>query len=506
MRNFDKAMAHIDEVIDRGSFKPNWGSLSTVTFPRWYVNGKFGVFIHWGPSSVPAYMSDWYSRAMYDEESEVYEHHVKTYGPQSTHGYKDFIPNFTMEHYDPMEWASLFRRAGAQFVMPIAEYHDGFAEYDSAFTEYSAVNMGPKLDLLGSLGSALDKAGIVLGASSHYAENWWFYNGGIKFDSDVQDLQYSELYGPAQRQETAPNDMWMQNWLARTYDFVEKYRPQLVWFDAWISAPSFQPYIKKFLAYYYNRGMEWGLEVAVNYKHDAMLPEAAVYDVERGQLSDIREPFWQTDTSMSRNSWIYINDHDYKPVELLIGDLVDIVSKNGALLLNIGPRSDGTIAEEERETLEGIGRFLEVNGEAIYSTRPWKIFGEGPTKVQEGEFTDTFREPYNSEDIRFTVRPAQFEHDELLYATMLAWPDSSQVTIRSLGTSHDLYVGEISQVHLLGVPTELDWKRTSEGLIIQMPQSRPTPHALSFRITPVSNITDRILHGPTHGPGPSYSV
>jgi alpha-L-fucosidase len=502
-REVDEGLSRIAEGIQRGPFRPDWASLTGYEVPQWYLDAKFGIFIHWGPSSVPGYLSDWYAREMYRPGSAVYDYHRATYGDQAEFGFKDFIGDFTMEHFDPMEWAALFRRAGAQFVVPIAEYHDGFAEYDSSYTPYNSTAMGPHRDLLGELGTAVRRRGMTFGASSHYAENWWFYAGGITFDSDVRDPALSDLYGPAQPEASGPNDDFMTTWLLRTCDFVDKYRPQLVWFDGWIEQRAFQPYIKRFAAYYYNRGVEWGKPVAINFKHDAMPPEAAVLDIERGQFSTTRWPFWQTDTSISRNSWMYARNADYKPADVLIGDLADIVSKNGAMLLNIGPAPDGTIVAAERERLLAIGQFLAVNGEALYNTRPWTTYGEGPSEIEEGFFTDTFRPSYTPQDIRFTVRAATDRHGDLLYATALAWPEAGPLLIRTLGAHSPLY-GDIADVQLLGYRAPITWRRTAAGLEVDVPVDRPSPHALSLRITPTARRTARRHMTPTHEEGPAY--
>ena len=502
MRSYEDALAEIQRTVGDGPFAADWDSLSAVEFPRWYTDGKFGIFLCWGPIAVPGYRTDWYAREMYREGTAEHDYHVKTYGGPEKFGFKEFIPSYTMGAFDPLEWASLFRRAGAQFVAPIAEYHDGFAEYDSSFTEYSAVRMGPKRDLLGEMGSALERCGLVLGATSHYAENWWFYNGGTKLACDVGDPTFSDLYGPAQREEIGPNDEFLTRWLCRTCDFVDKYRPQLVWFDWWIETPAFERYLKTFAAFYYNRGVQWGRQVAINYKCEAMRPTAAVLDLERGQLKDVRHPFWQVDTSMARDTWFWTRDPDYKPADELIGDLVDIVSKNGALLLSIGPRPDGTIPEEEIERLQAIGRFLSVNGEAIYGTRPWKIFGEGPTEVGDGSFVDKEGKCYTSEDIRFTVRPSAGAHGELLYATVLAWPDGDEVLLRSLAAGNPL-CGPIEKVELLGYRGEVGWHRSPAGLAVKVPATRPSEHAFSLRITGKAIITSRRPEPPTHeGLGP----
>ncbi|HXF63805.1 MAG TPA: alpha-L-fucosidase, partial [Caldilineaceae bacterium] len=465
--------------------QPTWDSLKQITVPAWYEDGKFGIFIHWGVYAVPAFRNEWYPRNMYIQGTPEFEHHVATYGPHTEFGYKDFIPFFRAEQYDPQAWADLFRRAGARFVVPVAEHHDGFAMYDCAFSRWTAVQMGPKRDLIGDLAAAVRQAGLVFGLSSHRAEHWWFMNGGRHFPSDVQDPAYADFYGPAVVQtgrdgaldsEPYPSPEYLDDWLARTCELVDKYRPQLVWFDWWIGHVAFEPYLRRFAAYYYNRGLEWGQEVAINYKHNAFPEGTAILDLERGQLKDIRPMLWQNDTSVSKNSWGYVHDQDYKTVTSLIQDLVDVVSKHGALLLNIGPKPDGTIPEPEQAILLEIGRWLETNGEAIYGTRPWRYYGEGPTEVPEGSFTDTKRAPFTAKDIRFTAKP------DALYAICLDWP-VGEAHITALSSNSETPAERIAQVRLLGHAGALDWRQDADGLHIRTPDQKPGDHAYAFKIT-----------------------
>jgi alpha-L-fucosidase len=468
----------IQQVIADGPFARDWDSLKAYRVPNWYQDAKFGIFIHWGVYSVPAFHNEWYPRNMYLQGSPEFQHHLETYGPQSQTGYKDFIPQFTAKQFDPDQWASLFRRAGAQFVVPVAEHHDGFALYDCAYSDWTATKMGPKRDIIGELAAAVRKQWMVFGLSSHRAEHWWFFNGGMKFESDVQDPRFSGLYGPAQPETLPPNEEFLEDWLARTCELVDKYQPQLVWFDWWIEQPVFQSYLRQFAAYYYNRGAQWERGVAINYKFKAFAEGTAVYDIERGQTNDLRTAFWQNDTSVSKNSWGYIHHHDYKTVGSIVGDLVDVVSKNGALLLNIGPRPDGTIPEMEQEMLLDIGRWLSVNGEAIYGTRPWKTYGEGPTQVVSGSFSDTKRAAFTSQDIRFTTR------GDILYAIVLDWPDDRNITIKSLASGTALYQDTIEKVELLGANEAVEWTHNEQGLMMTLPQQRPCAHAYTFRISP----------------------
>ena len=474
----------IQQIATRGPFQPNWDSLQTYQIPQWYQDAKFGIFIHWGVYSVPAFGSEWYPRNMYQEGTPEFQHHVATYGPQTEFGYKDFIPQFTAAQFDAATWAALFQEAGAKFVMPVAEHHDGFALYDSAFSDWTAAKQGPKRDVIGELAAAVRQQGMVFTASSHRAEHFWFFDGGHKFPSDVQDTAFEAFYGPARPApsdlasltESPPTPAFLDDWLLRTCELVDKYRPQIVWFDWWIQQQAFEPYLQRFAAYYYNRAAEWGLGVAINYKYHAFPEGAAVFDVERGQLSGIRPLLWQNDTAVAKNSWGYTENMEYKEPGDLIRDLIDIVSKNGALLLNIGPRPDGTIPDPDQAILREIGRWLTVNGDAIYNTRPWKTFGEGPTEIAEGAFTDTHRQPFTGADLRFTA------HGDTLFVTALAWPGET-LAVHSLGTAVGLWDGPIGHVRLRGHDTPLAFSQGRDALTVTLPPAPVGQHAFVFEVT-----------------------
>lgn len=473
-------LKEVDRVAAAGPFTPNLVSLEKYEVPDWYRDAKFGIFIHWGVYSVPAFGSEWYPRNMYLQGDGTFEHHVKTYGPQKQFGYKDFIPMFKAEKFDAGEWADLFGRAGAKYVVPVAEHHDGFAMYDSALSDWTAAKMGPRRDVIGELAKAVRGHGMTFGLSSHRAEHWWFLHGGTQFDSDVKDSKYAPLYGPAMdKDKDVPTQEYTDDWLARTAELVDKYHPQLVYFDWWIEEKAFEQPRRTFAAYYYNRAAEWGKGVAINYKNDAFPPSAAVYDIERGQLSGINPRFWQTDTSTMINSWGHVSNPTYKSADALIDDLIDVVSKNGTLLLNVGPRADGSFEPAERQILLDMGAWLGVNGEAIYGTRPFKVFGEGPTAVPAGGFTDADREAFTGRDVRFTAR------GDVLYAVALAWPGES-LTIRSLAAGSLLAGGEVKRITLLGREGELKFSRDGEGLKIDLstlkPAAGPAEFAYAFRI------------------------
>lgn len=461
---------------NKGSYAPDWDSLKQYEVPQWYLDAKFGIFIHWGVYSVPAFGNEWYPRNMYREGSREHAHHLETYGPQSQFGYKDFIPRFKAEKFNAKEWMALFKQAGARYVVPVAEHHDGFQMYDSQIGEYTSARMGPKRDIVGELAAAARDEGLILGVSSHRAEHWWFFDGGMQFDSDVRAGTWNALYGPAKPEKEAPPDeAFLEDWLARCKELVDKYQPQVFWFDWWIEQPVFEPYRQQFAAYYYNRGLEWNKGVVINYKNASFPDKAAVLDIERGKLDQMREQFWQTDTSVSIRSWGYIENDLFRSPASLIHELIDIVSKNGCLLLNIGPKPDGAIPTEVQKILREIGRWLQINGEAIYETRPWTKFGEGPTQTASGSFSDHKEAPLTAEDIRFTRK------GNVLYAIVMDWPEERfRVVSFGKNTAPDI---NITAVSLLGCHEPLPWQVGENGLELRVPERKPCKHAYTLKIT-----------------------
>ena len=460
-------------------FRPTWKSLEQYRTPSWYRDAKFGIFVHWGVYSVPAFGSEWYPRLMYISGSSEFQHHVQTYGHQRNFGYKDFVPLFHAEKFDAQAWAKLFAESGARYVVPVAEHHDGFAMYDSELTDWCASKMGPHRDIIGELSSAIRREGLHFGLSSHRAEHYFFFNGGRAFDSDVQDSRYAALYGPAHTDISDPNwighpdPAFLDDWLARTTEVADKYHPELIYFDWWIGRSEFEPYLREFLSFYYNQAAKRGQLPVVNFKEHAIPEGAAVLDVERGQLGVLRLLPWQTDTSISNQSWGFVENDTYKSPQTLVWQLIDVVSKNGNLLLNIGPRSDGTIPNEAQNVLREIGAWLRVNGEAIYSTRPWHIYGEGPTKVAEGAFQDKKEQTFTAQDVRFTTGQKH------LYAIALAWPESGQLVIHTLGRKSGVSVTAVS---LLGSNAKIHWSQREEGLQIDLPQKPASSYAYTFKI------------------------
>lgn len=486
---FEEYLQEIDRVIASGNYKDNWQSLSEHTPPAWYTRGKFGIFIHWGPYSVPAFGNEWYPRNMYIPAHREYQYHKEVYGDHRTFGYKDFIPLFRGENFDAEQWATLFKNAGARFVLPVAEHHDGFAMYDTAFNRWNALNMGPKRDVIGEIKQAAQKQGLQFCASTHRAEHYFFMSMGRTFDSDVSDEAFADFYGPAVYKPefdsahlenttespaaVGPDEAWLTDWMVRTCELIDRYRPKVLYFDWWIQNHAFKPYLKKIAAYYYNRAAQWGEDVTINYKREAFAPGVATPDVERGALTDISPVPWQTCTAIGKHSWGYIRDNEFKSSRHIISDLIDIVSKNGILLLNVGPKADGTITEEETKVLLDVGAWLKTNGEGIYDTVPWKTFGEGTVNAKAGFFQDGDEKAYTAEDFRFTYKGG------CVYAFQMR-PDGKRVTIRSFRAKgmHDFGV---ENVELLGAGA-CDFARDGEGLHIVLPEGIDTRNPLCFKI------------------------
>jgi len=491
----ERQLAKVRRDAARGPFKPDWESLTNYKVPEWFRNAKFGIFIHWGPYAVPGFQTEWYSRNMYLPSSPLYTYHRNVWGDQSKFGYKDFIPLFKAEKFDPAQWIALFEQAGARYVVPVAEHCDGFAMYDSAMTDWSAAKMGPKRDVAGEIMKAARARGMHFGLSSHRAEHYWWYNVGRAYDSDVSDPRNAGLYGPAAPRNlpadspeaepdpshlenwNPPSKEFLDDWLARTTEIIDKYQPEMIYLDWWTMAPGFEPYLRTMASYYYNEGKRAGYGPAITYKGEHFAAGSAVYDVERGKLDALRLVPWQTDTSVSVKSWGYIQDDEFRSPRSLISDLIDVVSKNGNLLLNIGPRADGTIPESAQRTLLGIGAWLKVNGEAIYDTRPWKYFGEGPTTIVAGEKKEAPNKKWTAADIRFTTKAGK------LYAMGLERPADDAVLIKTLYSGTPYLDRAIRNVELIGHAGAVQWEQGAKGLRVTLPQNPGSNMPYALRIT-----------------------
>jgi alpha-L-fucosidase len=452
--------------LPKGPFGPTWESIRAhYKVPQWFRDGKFGIFLHWGVYAVPARQSEWYVRHMYGTPG-IIEWHREHFGPQDKFGYKDFIPLFTCEKFDPDAWAALFKKAGARYVVPTAEHHDGFALWDSALTKWNARDMGPRRDLIGDLAKAVRRQGLKFGVSNHRMEHYSFINPAPGLQTDLYDPASADFYSVANRSEESYKN-FLRDWVARNYELIDKYQLDLLWFDNGINSRSLDPQKLEVAAYYYNRAAEWKKEVSITTK-DAAYLAGSIKDYERQGRgpTTLQDEVWQVDDSVHQR-WGYLSDANYWNVHDIVWRLVENVSKNGNLLLNFSPRADGTIPDQQVKLLLGIGRWLDVNGEAIYETRPWVRFGEGPAINN--------RPAYTGRDIRFTTK------GDALYAILMAWP-GREALISSLTTGQNS-AGKVRKVELLGHKEPLKFAQDSAGLKVAMPAEQPCEYAYVLKIS-----------------------
>jgi len=476
----DHASDEKDEPQTNGKYKPTWASLKNHPTPEWFDDAKLGIFVHWGVYSVPGYKTEWYPRLMYregdrfyDEGKTIYQYHRNTYGPQSEFGYKAFIPKFKAKKWDPDRWAKLFGEVGAGYVLMPAEHHDGFAMWDSDLTDWNAVERGPERDIIGDLADAVRKRGMKFAPTYHRGYHWYYYNHKDKYDTG--DPAYSGLYGashpdcdPLSEEDhpcDPPSEEWLKTWRNRWFEIMDKYKPDMMWLDfGWGTHKAYFPYAKEMMARFYNAEEKWGKDVVVNNKTIAEVIKPGIPEDVGDYVSsdhrdepEITERKWAKPTTLAGDhSWGYnriAKPEDFKTVNSLVDMIVDVVSKNGNVMLNVGPKSSGVIPEIQKERLRGVGEWLDVNGEAIFGTDYWKTFG--------------------TDNIRFTRTG-----DRVLYVTVLEWP-GDQVLVEPLS---DWTAEDVSSVRMLGSDEDLSWSFGNRGLTLKTPSEKPCKHAFVFKI------------------------
>ena len=483
-------------------YQSTWRSLRQHQTPQWLRDAKFGIYTHWGVYSVPAFgpNGSWYPYLIYQDGTEQQKHHLSTYGPLDSFGYKDFIPHLTADKFDAAEWADLFKAAGARFAGPVGEHHDGFTMWDTRYSEWHAGRVGPQRDVVAEQEKAFRAAGLRFMVALHHAEWWWFYpHWRHDFDTGVVDA--SSLYGERHNLEwtagppdlsdharnwdlqAPPSKAFLDQWIGKTKEVIDRFSPDLLWFDFGISMVQ-EHYLRDCFAYYYNHAAAVGQEVVATYKWNHLVPGSALVDVELGGFGEQTYHEWLTDTSIdNQGAWSYVEDAVFKTPAAIIHNLADNVSQNGHLLLNVGPRPDGTIPEGAQEVLRSIGSWLQVNGEALFETTPWLVFGEGPTQPgQGGPFSEKGEVTYSGADVRYTSK------GDAVYAICLGRPpDRLQLTALSGRRSsvHDapfLYPDEISGVSMLGSEEPVSWEQKPDSLTIHCPEQRPSDDAVVFKI------------------------
>jgi alpha-L-fucosidase len=483
-------------AIRKGPFQRNRESLGTYGVPEWFRDAKFGIWAHWGPqSSVEA--GDWYARNMYIEGERQYKYHLEHYGHPSKIGYKDLIPAWKGEKFDPDYLVGLYKKAGAKYFMSMGVHHDNFDMWNSKHNRWNAVNIGIKRDVVGLFGHAARKQGLKFGISDHLWVSYkWFAvshladkegpYAGVPYDG--ADPRYADLYHQIgdpklltrklDWDESGIPESWKHHWFLRIKDLVDGYQPDLLYSDGQLP---FQNWGLNLLAHLYNTNAErnGGKTEAVYASKRKEDSDAGmcVLDRERGVLDEIWPHPWQTDTCIG--DWHYNRNVTYKTPKAIVDLLVDIVSKNGNLMLNFPLPNNGMLDDRELNILSGITAWMSVNGEAIYATRPWKFSGQTTptgTPAQDTNFNENKRKALTAEDVRFTTK------GQLLYAFVMGWPEKRAV-IAPLGSNSKYAPGRIDQVELLGSPDTLKWTRNEAGLSIQLPERKPCDHAVAFKIS-----------------------
>jgi alpha-L-fucosidase len=510
-------------------FQPTWDSLAQYQTPEWFRDAKFGLWAHWGPQCQPE-RGDWYARGMYEEGSDQYKFHCEKYGHPSKFGFKDVINEWKAEQWNPDELLALYKKAGAKYFVCLANHHDNFDLYNSTHQPWNSTRLGPKKDLVGGWAKAAKKQGLRFGVSVHAAHTWsWLEvaqradkNGplaGVPYDGKVttadgqgkwwqgydpqalyaQDHPLSENSqdnGMIHRQwnwgngVTPPSKAYCEKFYNRTIELLDKYQPDLVYFDD--TALPLWPVSDaglRIAAHMYNTSAQrhgGRNEAVINGK--ILTPEqrkCMVWDIERGQSNEIEPLPWQTDTCLGQ--WHYdrriYDHHGYKSAQTVIHTLIDVVSKNGNLLVSVPVRGNGTIDDQERAVVEGIAAWMQVNGESIYGTRPWKIFGEGPAQqaaaaLSAQGFNEGKGKPFGAEDIRYVTK------GNVLFATALGWPSGGRLLLKSLAAGGPHYPGKVKQVELLGAPGKLKFEHTTDGLAVVLPAQKPNAIAYALKITP----------------------
>ncbi len=498
-RVVEDAVKQIPTTMAPGPVKPTWVSLEeNYKVPSWFKGAKFGIFMHFGIFSVPAHGNEWYEKSLYaggndsvlkvlggndmalgvnDGPNSTRAWHTEHFGQPDQFGYKDFIPMFKAEHFDADAWAKLFKEAGARYVMPGAQHHENFAMWDSKVTPFNSMQMGPRRDIIGELAVAVRKQGMKLGVANHGIENFEFINPPLDLaekmkaeKADLYDPKWADFYNYADRSNAAMK-RFLVNWYERNLELIDKYQPDLIYFDNGVDQRHIDPLKLQIAAYYYNRAKSWGKEVSFTTKKAAFAPSgtntktiASILDFEGAPPDGIRGGSWVVDRPIGTRSWGYVDGLKANSPQTVIGWLVDTVSKNGTLLLNVSPKADGTIPQDQQDSLLAVGKWLETNGEAIYDTHSW-------TKFEEK----------GKEQIYFTVKGPD------LYAIVMGKASGAEVAITSLQQGGP--AGSVRSVAMLGGET-LRYKQNAAGLTVMLPDATQRKEAFVLRITGLKTNAD----------------
>lgn len=502
------------EPIAAGKFEPTWDSLDQYQCPQWFAEAKFGIWAHWGPQCEPE-DGDWYARAMYQPGSKQFQYHLAHYGPQKDFGFKDVIHEWKAQNWDPDKLIKLYKSAGAQYFMALADHHDNFDNWDSKYQPWNSVNVGPHKDIIGGWAAAARKNGLRFGVSVHAAHAWMWYEPAQAYDGNLtaadgkglwwDGLNPQDLYAQNHPHSvgwnnpkaigsqwdwdngaSTPDQAYCDKFYNRTADLISKYHPDLIYFDD--TALPLWPVSDaglKLAADFYNSSIQWhGTNDDGVLFGKVLTPEqrqCMVWDIERGHANEIEPQPWQSDTCIG--GWHYdraiYNRNGYKTAPTVIQMMTDVVSKNGCFLLSIPVRADGTIDDKEVKVVQGIADWMRVNRQCIFGTHPWRVFGEGPAMVGSAPRAQGFNEgkgrPYTAADVRFTQK------GNVIYAIVMGAPTNG-VSIKSLGQS-SIPGEKIKSVKMLGSWRGVRWQETDGALEIAQPKNFPNDFANVFKVT-----------------------
>lgn len=476
-------------------YQESWESLAQHNEqPDWFQDAKLGIYFHWGVYSVPAFANEWYPRNMHFEGNGVYKHHLEKYGHPSEFGYHDFVPMFKAEKFDANAWVDLFEKAGARFAGPVAEHHDGFSMWDSEVTPWNSMDKGPHKDIVGEMKKELDKRGMKLITTFHHARNLQRYKLGDDADKTniyqrfqrshyplfegmppaTSDGELDYLYG------NIAEDKWNEEvWFGKLKEVIDNYQPDIIWFDSWLDQIP-ESYRQKFCAYYLNEAEKQGKEVVIVRKQDDLPLDCSVDDLEKSRKNELEKKSWMTDETVSTGSWCFTENLKVKPAADVLHVLIDIVSKNGVLLLNISPKADGTIPADQQDVLLKMGEWLKKYGKAIYGSRPWYTFGEGPTKEPKGHFSNHkafLNIKYSAKDVRYTTNNGN------VYATILGWPgDNKEVLLKAFSKAEWKDAKAIKNVILMGCDEDIEFELSDAGLTVKTPSKSTDSMAVVFKV------------------------
>ncbi len=497
----------IPNLAGDGPYKPIWDSLLEYNAPEWYQDAKFGIWAHWSPQCVPE-AGDWYARNMYNEGSKQYKYHVEHYGPPSQFGYKDLCAQWTLLNWEPDELIARYKKAGARIFIALANHHDGFDAWDSKHQPWNSAAIGPHRDVVGTWAAAARKQGLRFGVTVHQARNWWWFQpshgadksgplAGVAYDGDLIELEGKDqswqgynpqrLYGVKHPSDALPDVSYVKNFYDRTRDLIDQHNPDLLYFDNSLLPLGWGG--MNIGAYFYNNNLRTHgdkMEAVLNIKDvPDRLAKSAVADYERGITGEIMKYPWQSETCIG--GWHYDRELYESPGEFggylsprdVIHWLIDTVSKNGTFILNVPGKPDGTIDSKEIAVLDGITSWMQVNGEAIYETRPWKIYGEGPNSVKAGSFQGNSISKLGPKDIRFTRNKA----NNVVYSLVLGWP-TEPVVVQALGSAATTVPGKVARVEFVGTDERVSWKQHPEGLRVELPKRyKPTTdYAVAIKV------------------------